>query len=123
MPVFKINTQTSNSTELKEYRFKNEGSDSISPQGLLAKNPQIILSIPSLELPPSNSALIIREFCTSRGPIDILIITENADILLIETKLYRNPESHRTVVAQAIDYVKAFSDTDIEALKNKVSQF
>jgi hypothetical protein len=119
MPVFKINTQTSITTELNEYRFKNEGSDCISPQELLAKNPQIILSIPSLELPPSNSALIIREFCTSRGPIDILIITENADILLIETKLYRNPESHRTVVAQAIDYVKAFSDTDIEALKTK----
>jgi len=82
----------------------------------------MVLSLKELELPPSNSTLVLREFSTSQGSIDIIMITENSDILLIETKLFRNSESHRTVVAQAIDYVKSFSETDIEILKSKILQ-
>lgn len=122
MSVFKINTPTLEISELNEYHFKSEGNDKISPQEILARYPQMILSIPELELPPSSSELVVREFSTNRGSIDILIITENADIVLIETKLFKNPESHRTVVAQAIDYVKAFTDTDIETLKARFLQ-
>jgi hypothetical protein len=119
MAIFNINTQTLAISELDEYHFKSEGSRQISPQELLAKFPNIILSVPELEMPPSNSVLVLREFSTTRGSIDLIMITENSDILLIETKLYRNPESHRTVVAQAIDYVKSFTDIDIETIKAK----
>jgi hypothetical protein len=122
MAIFKLNTKTLENKRLEEYHFRSEGSDLISPQELLAIFPNIILSIPELELPPANSILVLREFSTSRGSIDLLIITENSDILLIETKLYRNPESHRTVVAQAIDYVKSFTETEIETLKSKFLQ-
>jgi len=122
MAIFKINTQTFNTSELDEYHFKSEGTDRVSPQEILARNPQLVLTIPELELPPSSHALVVREFSTNRGSIDILMVTDNSDILLIETKLYRNPESHRTVVAQAIDYVKSFSDTSIEILQSKFLQ-
>lgn len=122
MAIFKINTQTYDVTELNEYHFKSEGNDRISPQEILARNPQIVLTIPELEFPPSSQALVLREFSTNRGSIDILMVTDNADILLIETKLYRNPESHRTVVAQAIDYVKSFSETSIDTLQSKFLQ-
>ncbi|HPR74333.1 MAG TPA: hypothetical protein PLX41_11810 [Bacteroidales bacterium] len=122
MAIFKFNTQTLETSELDEYHFRSEGIDKVSPQEILAKNPELVLTIPELELPPSSNALVLREFSTNRGSIDILMVTDNADILLIETKLYRNPESHRTVVAQAIDYVKSFSDTNIEALQSKFLQ-
>jgi hypothetical protein len=51
-----------------------------------------------------------------------LVITENLDIILIETKLFRNPESHRAVVAQTIDYVRALSEIDMDFLKNNFKQ-
>ncbi len=38
----------------------------------------------------------------------------------METKLVRNPESSRTVVAQAIDYVKALSSEDPEEVIKKI---
>jgi hypothetical protein len=118
MAIFNINTKTLDIKRLEEYHFRSEGNDRISPQELIAKFPEIIVSIPELEIPPCNSILVIREYSTSRGSIDLLMITENSDILLIETKLYRNPESHRTVVAQAIDYVKSFTDTDLDTLRS-----
>jgi hypothetical protein len=38
----------------------------------------------------------------------------------VETKLLRNPESTRQVVAQVIDYIKAFSDESLEELIGKI---
>lgn len=118
MSVFKINTQKLESRELDLHRYKNEGYSKVSPQNLIARFPSLILSLPELEITDLDAIMVAREVNTSRGPIDVLIITKNLDIVLIETKLYRNPESHRTVVAQAIDYAKALSVIDTEFLKS-----
>ncbi len=119
MSIFKINKTKFEIEELNQHRYKNEGYAKISPQELIAQFPSLILSIPELEVTETEKLLVIRELNTSRGAIDILIVTENVDIVLIETKLYRNPESHRTVVAQAIDYTKALSAIEIGYLKSK----
>jgi len=118
MALFNLNKNDYSIEELSPHRFKSEGMDKVSPQELIATFPSLILSIPEIEVSETEKLLVTREFNTSRGPIDVLIITENLDIVLIETKLFRNPESHRTVVAQTIDYVRALSEVDIDLLKN-----
>jgi hypothetical protein len=119
--IYKINKGKFELVELSKHNYRNEGRDKISPQYLIAKFPSLILSIPDLDISESDKYLVVREFNAGRGPIDVLIITQNCDIVLVETKLYRNPESHRTVVAQSIDYAKALTQVNFENLKNAFS--
>ena len=86
MGVFKINKSKLEIAELSQHRYKNEGYSKISPQYLIAKFPSLILSIPELEVADSEKYLVIREFNAGRGPIDILIITENSEIILVENQ-------------------------------------
>jgi hypothetical protein len=50
---------------------------------------------------------ICREFPTPHGPIDNLLMTPSGDIALVETKLFRNPDARRLVLAQVLDYAMA----------------
>jgi hypothetical protein len=88
-------------------------------QELLYEYPEIILSVPEIELSGEEIAIKFREYPTSRGPIDVFIITKNANIILVETKLIKNPESIRTVVAQIVDYIKALTLDGCENLLEK----
>ena len=73
--------------------------------------------LPTKEIDPRLGKLIpiCMEIETGAGPADILYVTETGYIILVETKLWRNPEARRTVVAQILDYAKqltswSFSD-------------
>lgn len=114
--MYHINNKEKKCSDLEKYSFRYE--DSV--QELLEDNPQILLNIDELGIPPFDDVIAIREYQSQRGPIDIVYITDNGDIILVETKLLKNSESHRAVVAQAIDYAKAFSSEDIESLKSKM---
>ena len=92
-------------------------------QELLYDFPEIILGIPELELEGEEIAVKFREYSTSRGPIDVLYLTKNANIVLLETKLIRNHESIRTVVAQIVDYIKALNIDGCENIQNKNCQY
>jgi hypothetical protein len=104
-----------NITETNTYTFAKE----TELQELLYNSPEIILGIPELELEGEEIAIKFREYSTSRGPIDLLFITKNANIILVETKLMKNPESIRTVAAQIIDYIKALTVDGCENIQNK----
>jgi len=43
----------------------------------------------------------------SAGSLDNLFITREGQLVLVEAKLWRNPEARRKVVAQALDYAAA----------------
>jgi len=45
-----------------------------------------------------------REISTPAGSIDNLFLSRNGYLVVVETKLWRNPEARRQVVAQLIDY-------------------
>lgn len=62
--------------------------------------------LPIAELEPGLDRFnaICREMPTPRGPLDNLLMTGRGDIALVETKLFRNPEARRQVLAQALDY-------------------
>ena len=88
-------------------------------QGLIFENPNIL---PVQEFDESFSPLISlgREVSTQIGDIDILFISPFGKITLVETKLWKNPERHRTVVAQIIDYAKEMSKWTYDELNNAV---
>jgi len=105
--------------ELDTYSFDKE----TELQELLYENPEIIFSIPEIEVIDKEIAIKFREYMTSRGPIDVLYITKSAEIILVETKLIRNQESIRTVAAQIIDYIKALSTDNFENLLTRNSKY
>lgn len=60
---------------------------------------------------------VCREMPTPRGPVDNLLMTGAGDICIVETKLFRNPEARRKVVAQALDYATCLFAMGYEAFE------
>src|SRR5205814_1415007 len=73
-------------------------------QRVLDKSPELlpIQDIDERVEPPLFS--LGREIQTSVGAIDNLFISRNGYLVVVETKLWRNPEARRQVIAQVIDY-------------------
>ena len=95
-------------------------------QEVLADNPFII---PSFEVGSEYAPLICigREVPVgsgeTKGYIDNLYLTPSGQIVIVETKLFRNQESRRTVVAQIIDYAKELQKWDCEMLNEVAEQY
>lgn len=84
-------------------------------QELLFKHPSI-LPLSEIDVGYSPAISIGREIAN----IDNLFISPNGLITIVETKLWRNPEAHRTVVAQILDYAKTLSTWDYGKLDEAV---
>jgi len=105
-------------TEISMYQFNSEAS----AQVIIQQNPYILINELDIGFQNDRAIISCREFSTSRGFIDVLMITDTADIIIIETKLLINPESQRTVVAQVIDYAKALSRYNATEVLNLLSK-
>lgn len=109
---------------LERIRLQN-GADGIFSekwlQSILFQHPECL---PIEDIDPSYGILIpvCEEIKTIAGPADILYVTATGKIVLVETKLYRNPEARRTVVAQIIDYAKVFAEWNYEDLAREVAR-
>lgn len=77
-------------------------------QDLLFKNPSLI-PIDEIEEVFGPLFPVARELPTEAGPVDVVYINPRGYITLVETKLFRNPEARREVVAQILDYASAMS--------------
>jgi len=73
-------------------------------QDLLDQAPDILPleEIDDRVMPPLFS--MGREIPIGTGSIDNLFISQNGHLVLVETKLWRNPEARRNAVAQTLDY-------------------
>jgi len=91
-------------------------------QELLRQHPEIL---PVAEIEPVVSALIPigREVITDKGIIDNLFISPTGYLVLVETKLWRNPEAKRDVVGQAIDYGSSIAKWKYEKLEDIVKAY
>lgn len=121
MTMYSLKRGEQKINRLDDYEFASEGSHHFSPQRILEANPNIIFDLPELELLNTEAFVSFPEYSTSRGSIDLLVIGSNAEIIIVETKLLRNPESTRQVVAQIIDYIKAFSEETLDDLIRKLN--
>lgn len=75
-------------------------------QALIHHHP---LLLPVSDIEPGFGELIAvaQEIACNHGIIDNLYLTPSGEIVLVETKLWRNVQARREVVAQALDYVSA----------------
>jgi hypothetical protein len=81
--------------------------------------------LPVAEIEPVFHPLIPigREVSTETGAIDNLFISPRGYVVLVETKLWRNPQAKREVVAQAIDYGSALSKWSYSQLDEAVKAY
>jgi Domain of unknown function (DUF4268) len=80
-------------------------------------------SLPANDVDPHIGPLIpiCMEIETGAGPADILYVTPTGQLVLVETKLWRNPEARRAVVGQILDYAKQLTSWTFDILEEKAS--
>jgi hypothetical protein len=91
-------------------------------QELLRQNPAI-LPVAEVESVFSPLIPIGREVATETGAIDNMFISPRGYLTIVETKLWRNPEAKREVVAQVIDYASALAKWDYARLDATAKQY
>lgn len=90
-------------------------------QDFVHKNPQCL---PIAEIDPiyAGPVPLCREMRTNAGAIDNVMITPSGLPVLIECKLWRNPEGRREVVGQILDYAKELSRWTASDLQREVAR-
>jgi hypothetical protein len=87
------------------------GGDGVSEayiQALVHEHPAC-LPIAEIDAMFSGPVPICTELNTPAGPIDNFMVTPSGLPVLVECKLWRNPEARREVVSQILDYAKELS--------------
>src|SRR5712671_6128009 len=80
-------------------------------------------SLPIAEIDPmfAGAVPVCTELNTPAGAIDNLLITPSGLPVLVECKLWRNPEARREVVRQILDYAKELSRWSSSDVQREVS--
>ncbi|HMJ45229.1 MAG TPA: hypothetical protein VK522_23435 [Pseudolabrys sp.] len=81
-------------------------------------------TIPMRQIEPGFGTLVsvCRELPTAHGFIDNLIMTSAGDIVIVEAKLWRNPQARREVVAQALDYASCLFRMSYEEFERSIQK-
>lgn len=81
-------------------------------------------SLPIAEIDPmfAGAVPVCTELNTPAGAIDNLLITPSGLPVLVECKLWRNPEGRREVVGQILDYAKELTRWSSSDLQREVSR-
>jgi hypothetical protein len=87
---------------------------------LIRDHPQLL---PVRRIDPSYQevATLCTELQTAAGPIDVALISPDGRLVLVETKLWRNPQARREVVAQILDYSRALTRWSYSDLQREVN--
>ncbi|NTZ43212.1 hypothetical protein G7A66_08935 [Altererythrobacter sp. SALINAS58] len=88
-------------------------------QSLIFDHPQL-LPVGQIEPGFGDPLPVAREVPCAHGSIDNLYVTPTGEIVLVETKLWRNTQARREVVAQALDYVSALMKLGYEGFEAAV---
>lgn len=88
-------------------------------QDLIHDNPEL-LPIEEIEPGFGKPVAVCRELATNHGFIDNLLITPEGNIVVVEVKLWRNPEARRAVVAQALDYASCLFEMSYDELESAI---
>lgn len=118
---FLIDKDTSGQ-RLQPIESKEHGYNEAWLQELLRTQPDIL---PVAEIEPIFFPMIPigREVATGTGAIDNLFISHRGYLILVETKLWRNPEAKREVIAQVIEYGSALSKWNFDRLNDATKEY
>lgn len=90
-------------------------------QQLLYAHPEII-PVNEIDIAFANLVPVGMEVATEAGPIDVLYATPTGRLVVLEAKLWRNPEARRKVIGQILDYAKELSRSTYETLDARIRQ-
>jgi hypothetical protein len=82
----------------------------------------ICLPIAEIDALFSGAVPICTELNTPAGPIDNFMVTPSGLPVLVECKLWRNPEARREVVSQILDYAKELSRWSSSDVQREVNR-
>ncbi len=85
------------------------------------KHPEA-LPIDEIDRSFTGAVPICTELNTPAGYIDALFATPEGKLVVLEVKLWRNPEARRKVVGQILDYAKELNRWTYEDLQREVSR-
>lgn len=88
-------------------------------QELIQAHPAL-LPVEAIEPGLAGPQPVCMELPVPSGFIDNLMITPSGGLVVVETKLWRNPEARRAVVGQVLDYAKDLSRFSYEDLERAV---
>lgn len=99
------------------------GQDAVSEADVQALVHEFPAALPIAEIDPSfvGAVAVCRELPTPAGQIDNLLVTPSGLPVIVECKLWRNPEGRREVVGQILDYAKELSRWSSADLQRAVS--
>lgn len=100
------------------------GPDQISEsdlQAIIHSHPNC-LPIAEVDQSFAGAVPICRELATPAGYIDNLLLTPGGLPVLVECKLWRNPQARREVVGQIIDYAKELAKWTSSDLQREVAK-
>jgi len=113
-----IRDQEGEGEELRSLSVRDKVFNESWLQELLFKHPSIL----PVELIDESFVPLIpigREIAST----DNLFMSPKGLLTIVETKLWRNPEAHRTVVAQILDYAKTLATWEFKDLDKAVQEF
>ena len=112
--------------------FRNDVSPTLALERCTAKDLGLkeawlrdsIFQVPELAIGPCRAAGLTdddwhawqREYKVEVGQIDVLLVSSEGRVAVVETKLAANPEGRRRVLAQALDYLTHLTENLDEAL-------
>lgn len=99
-------------------RSLQEGTDEVWLQELLHARPELLPVNLVDERVQEPLTPLGMEVSVPSGYIDNLMISANGHPVIIETKLWRNPEARRSVVSQLLDYAAYVRTWDYQQLEN-----
>ena len=88
---------------------------------LVFAHPEIL---PVTELEPGIgriAAVTIELSLPGAGFADVLLVSEHGRLIIVECKLWRNPQARREVVVQVLDYARELARYDYEDLQRVIS--
>jgi hypothetical protein len=87
-------------------------------QDILAKHPEI-LPVSAIRADVGSLVCIGREVSLPSGAVDNLYLSTGGYPVLVETKLWRNPQARREVLAQTLDYIKDITRKNFDWLQEQ----
>jgi len=88
-------------------------------QALIHEHPELL---PVAQIEPAFGRLVpaAREVACGHGYIDNVYVTPVGEIVIVDTKLWSNPQARRKVVTQALDYASAVTSMTYEKFEAAV---
>lgn len=123
--LIRLGPANENEIEIYErlYLGANVSEGSLSEatlQNLLFRFPE---TLPIAAIDPAYIGVVpvCKELRTPSGYVDALFVNPHGRLVLVEFKLWRNPEARREVIGQILDYAKDLASWDYADLQREVS--